>query len=158
MFDDRSVGRAGALGEAGENGGLRIDHEKRDAAVVLRRSESASGRGKSSVAQPDDLRPAERRSEYVLDGQRAAVAAHGDPEHPGSPIFLNLAHDAIAGRIATMAQRVGARGDVVLVGGLARNEGFVASLARGLGTEIRLAEDPEYVGALGAALHAWEGR
>lgn len=67
-------------------------------------------------------------------------------------------HDAIAGRIVTMANRVGVRADVVLVGGLTRNEGFVASLARGLGTEVRLAGDPEYVGALGAALRAWEGQ
>jgi benzoyl-CoA reductase subunit D len=65
-------------------------------------------------------------------------------------------HDAMASRITSMVRKVGFRKDVVLVGGLAKNAGFVDSLERGLETEILVPETPEFVGALGAALIAAE--
>jgi benzoyl-CoA reductase subunit D len=65
-------------------------------------------------------------------------------------------HDAMASRIISMVRKVGLRKDVVLVGGLARNVGFVDSLERGLEIEIMVPENPQYVGALGAALIAAE--
>jgi activator of 2-hydroxyglutaryl-CoA dehydratase len=40
------------------------------------------------------------------------------------------------------------------VGGVAKDVGFIASLKRKLGINILVPEDPEYVGALGAALTA----
>lgn len=61
-------------------------------------------------------------------------------------------HDAIADRIAAMARRVGVEKDVVLIGGMAKNIGFVDALKRSLGTDILVSSDPEYVSALGAAL------
>jgi len=61
-------------------------------------------------------------------------------------------HDAIANRIASMARRLGIQRDVVLVGGVAKNVGFVTSLQRTLGIDLLLPEEPEFVGALGAAL------
>ncbi len=64
-------------------------------------------------------------------------------------------HDAIAGRTASMARRVGVRPPVMLVGGMGRNEGFVESLKRALELEeILVPEHPEFVGAYGAALIA----
>ena len=63
-------------------------------------------------------------------------------------------HDAIADRIASMARRVGLEKEIMLIGGLARNVGFVASLKRELETEIIIPENPEFVSALGAALLA----
>jgi activator of 2-hydroxyglutaryl-CoA dehydratase len=44
--------------------------------------------------------------------------------------------------------------DVVLLGGVARDVGFVASLKRKLGVDVLIPEFPEYAGALGAALVA----
>jgi len=61
-------------------------------------------------------------------------------------------HDAIANRIASMARRLGIQRDVVLVGGVAKNVGFVSSLQRTLGIDLLVPEEPEFVGALGAAL------
>lgn len=61
-------------------------------------------------------------------------------------------HDAMAGRIASMILRVGVEKDVVLIGGVARNPGFLPPLERELNAEIVIPEHPEYVGALGAAL------
>jgi len=65
-------------------------------------------------------------------------------------------HDAMAGRIASMVLRVGVEKDVALIGGVARNPGFWPPLKRELNTEIVVPEYPEYVGALGAALLAFE--
>ncbi len=61
-------------------------------------------------------------------------------------------HDAIADRIASMTRRLGIQRDVVLVGGVAKNIGFIESLKRALGVDILVPDEPEFVGALGAAL------
>jgi benzoyl-CoA reductase subunit D len=65
-------------------------------------------------------------------------------------------HDSIAGRIASLAQRVGVQKDLVLIGGVALNTGFVDSLKRTLGAELLVPEEPQFVGALGAALTSRE--
>jgi benzoyl-CoA reductase subunit D len=65
-------------------------------------------------------------------------------------------HDAIADRIISMARRVGLENDVIVVGGLARNVGFIDALKRTLEMDVRVPEYPEYAAALGAALSAAE--
>lgn len=72
------------------------------------------------------------------------------------PDIARAVHDAIASRITSMVRRVGIERDVALVGGVARNVGFVKSLKEGLGMEILLPEDPEYISAVGAAVIAVE--
>ncbi len=67
-------------------------------------------------------------------------------------------HDAIANRIVSMARKVGINEHVVLIGGVARNVGFVDAVERELGLKITVPPDPEFVSALGAALHAAERR
>jgi len=62
--------------------------------------------------------------------------------------------DAIASRIISMVRKVGFEKDVALIGGVARNPGFVEAMKRGLEMDVHVPEDPEYVGALGAALAA----
>ncbi|PCN50747.1 CoA activase [Candidatus Geothermarchaeota archaeon ex4572_27] len=62
--------------------------------------------------------------------------------------------DSMAARIASMVRRVGIEKDVVLVGGVAKNVGFVEALKRELGVDIVVPQDPEFVGALGAAIIA----
>jgi benzoyl-CoA reductase subunit D len=66
-------------------------------------------------------------------------------------------HDAIASRISSLARTVGMEKDVALIGGVARNIGFVDSLRRALELELLMPEEPEFVGALGAALIAVSG-
>ncbi len=66
--------------------------------------------------------------------------------------IVRSVHDAIASRIISMVRRVGVEPDVMLIGGLAYNVGFVDSLKRGLGIEVVVPEYPDFVGALGAAL------
>jgi predicted CoA-substrate-specific enzyme activase len=66
-------------------------------------------------------------------------------------------HDAIAGRVGSVARIVGLESDVVMIGGVARNVGFVDSLKRDIGMEVTVPDDPDYVGALGAAVAAAAG-
>ncbi len=70
--------------------------------------------------------------------------------------IVRAVHDAIADRIASMTRSVGIEKDLALVGGLARNIGFVDSLKRDLKQELLIPEDPEYSCALGAAFAAAE--
>ncbi len=70
------------------------------------------------------------------------------------PEIARAVFDAMADRISSMVHRLGVNPDVVLVGGVAKDVGFVESLKRKLGINILVPEFPEYVGALGAALAA----
>lgn len=66
-------------------------------------------------------------------------------------------HDAIAGRIASVARIVGLENDVVMIGGVAKNAGFVESLKRDLGMDVKVPDNPDLMGALGAAAAAAAG-
>jgi len=65
--------------------------------------------------------------------------------------------DAVASRVCAMVRRVGIEDEVVLIGGMVHNKGFVQSLKTAMDIEkIMLPEKPEYIGALGCALIAAE--
>ncbi len=66
-------------------------------------------------------------------------------------------HDAIAGRIGSVARIVGLENDLVMIGGVAKNVGFMDSLKRELGMDVVAPDDPDYIGALGAAIAASAG-
>jgi benzoyl-CoA reductase subunit D len=70
------------------------------------------------------------------------------------PEIARAIFDAMADRVSSMVYRLGVNPDVVLVGGVAKDVGFVASLKRKLGIDILIPENPEFTGALGAALVA----
>ena len=67
------------------------------------------------------------------------------------PDIARAVMNAIAGRIASIARIVGLEKDVVMVGGMAKNAGFVDSLKKSIEMDVRVPEDPDYIGALGAA-------
>jgi benzoyl-CoA reductase subunit D len=60
-------------------------------------------------------------------------------------------YDAIAGRIASVARIVGLEKDIVMIGGMAKNIGFVDAFKREVSMDIIIPHDPDFVGALGAA-------
>jgi benzoyl-CoA reductase subunit D len=65
--------------------------------------------------------------------------------------------DAVASRVCAMVRRVGIEGEVVLIGGMVHNAGFVQSLKAAMGVDaISLPDMPEYISALGCALIAAE--
>lgn len=63
-------------------------------------------------------------------------------------------HQAIAGRLLGLVARVGLEPDIVLTGGVALNVGVVAALSQQSGQKVHVPNDPQTVGALGAALYA----
>lgn len=68
-------------------------------------------------------------------------------------------HDAMSSRISSMIRKIGFEKDVMLVGGVAKNIGFIDSLNTDLELKVVVPKEPEFVGALGAALAAagWKG-
>ena len=70
------------------------------------------------------------------------------------PEIARAVYDAMADRISSMVHRLGINPDIVLIGGVAKDVGFVASLNRKLGVCVMIPEYPEYAGALGAAITA----
>ncbi|MCW4006105.1 MAG: acyl-CoA dehydratase activase [Candidatus Bathyarchaeota archaeon] len=70
------------------------------------------------------------------------------------PEIARAVFDAMADRVSSMVHRLGINNDVVLIGGVGKDVGFVESFKRKLGVNILVPQDPEFVGALGAALLA----
>ena len=66
-------------------------------------------------------------------------------------------HDAIAGRISSVARIVGLEKDIVMIGGMSLNTGFIESLKRETGMDVIVPDDTGFVGALGAAVAASTG-
>ncbi len=72
-----------------------------------------------------------------------------------SDILAGL-HEAIATRSLNLLRRIAIEPDFSITGGIAKNSGMVAKLREKVGLEPLLCEDPQIVGALGAALFAAE--
>ncbi len=78
--------------------------------------------------------------------------------HRGVPKERILAglHHAIAGRILELISKVDIRQQVVVTGGIAKNTAIITALEQKLGNSLLVPEEPQIVGALGAALSAAE--
>lgn len=70
--------------------------------------------------------------------------------------IVEAMHHSIASRIAGMAARIRPVGPIFLSGGVAGNQQLVAALARELKSKVEVHELAPYVGAIGAAILAWE--
>ena len=65
-------------------------------------------------------------------------------------------HKALAGKSISLLKRVGIESTVMMTGGVAKNVGVIKTLEERLGEKIFIHQEPEIVGALGAALYALE--
>ena len=65
-------------------------------------------------------------------------------------------NEAIATRCLNLIKRVSVEKEFTITGGIAKNRGMVAQLKEKVGLEPLLSEDPQLIGALGAALFAGE--
>ncbi len=74
-------------------------------------------------------------------------------DHPRENIIRGI-HEAIALRTAGMLRRIGLEEPLAMSGGVAKNSGVVRALEEQLGCSIFVPEEPQIVGALGAALIA----
>jgi predicted CoA-substrate-specific enzyme activase len=66
------------------------------------------------------------------------------------------AHQSVAKRIAGLGSRIGLAPDVVMTGGVALNNGVVTALEKETGQKITVVNNPQIIGAIGAALYALE--
>ena len=64
--------------------------------------------------------------------------------------------NSVASRVAALAKRADVRSDVYMTGGVAKNQGVREALARELGVPVLTTEDAQYMGAMGAAVAAFE--
>ena len=65
-------------------------------------------------------------------------------------------HTSVIRRAAGMINRVSSEGDIVFTGGVAKNACMTTLLSEKLGRKVRIPDEPQFVGALGAALLASE--
>jgi len=70
------------------------------------------------------------------------------------PDILAGLHAAILSRVYTLLRKVGIKPDFAITGGIAKNIGVVKRLEERVGLNALLPEEPQIVGALGAALFA----
>jgi len=63
-------------------------------------------------------------------------------------------HRAMSHRVAIMAKPVGLKQEVVFTGGVAKNTGMKSALEKEMGLKISVPEEPQIMGALGAAILA----
>ncbi len=60
--------------------------------------------------------------------------------------------ESIILRTSAMVKKLGIKPEVAFVGGLAKNPGIVKAFEKALDISVRLPEEPQITGALGAAL------
>ena len=70
-------------------------------------------------------------------------------------ILQTVCH-AIANKAFGLLRRVGMEPDFMMTGGVAKNPGVVRAVEEKIGAGLYICEEPEIVGAAGAALYALE--
>jgi predicted CoA-substrate-specific enzyme activase len=78
---------------------------------------------------------------------------HRVPPVPAANIVAGI-HESMVDRLFALAQRVGLQPELVMTGGVSKNSGVVRAMEARLGRPVSVPEDPQIVGALGAALAA----
>jgi predicted CoA-substrate-specific enzyme activase len=81
---------------------------------------------------------------------------HKAPAVPIANIVAGI-HESMVDRLFALAQRVGLQPELVMTGGVSKNSGVVRAMEARLGKPVLVPEDPQIVGALGAALAARQG-
>ena len=73
------------------------------------------------------------------------------------PDIAHGIHKAIANKAVSLMKRVGLEEGYMMTGGVAKNPGVVKAVEEKLGASLYICEEPEILGALGAALLGLEG-
>jgi activator of 2-hydroxyglutaryl-CoA dehydratase len=100
-------------------------------------------------------RPLNLSSQCVVFAESEVISHVNANEDPAD--ILSALHRSIAGKAFALAKKVGCEAPTAVIGGVAKNAGIVHFLEQALSSENRkLPEDPQIIGALGAALLARE--
>ncbi len=88
---------------------------------------------------------------------QADVIKHINSRRPAEDICAGI-NTAMANRVSMLTNAVKVKNDICMTGGVAKNKGVVTSLGKLLGCRIKKIrrEDPQLMGAIGAALFAQE--
>ena len=86
------------------------------------------------------------------ESEVVSLIARGEDSHR---VALGL-HQAIVDRVGGMIRRVGVRERFVFAGGVAQNPCLQRLFSQALDIPLTVPDNPQTVGALGAALHAWQ--
>ena len=78
---------------------------------------------------------------------------HRDPPVPIPDILAGI-HKSMVDRLFALTQRVGMPSQLVMTGGVSRNTGMIRAMEAKLGKPVLVPQEPQMVGALGAALVA----
>jgi predicted CoA-substrate-specific enzyme activase len=81
---------------------------------------------------------------------------HRSPSVPIANILAGI-HESVANRLFGLAHRVGMPSEVMMSGGVSRNSGIIRAMEAKMGKTVLVPDEPQIVGALGAALFAQEG-
>ena len=107
--------------------------------------------GPLSLKSPEDT----KISNICTVFARSEVARHLRRGTPKADILGGL-HAATADRAYGLLKRVGVEADFVISGGIAKNIGVVKRVEDRVGLPAFISEDPQIIGALGAAIFARE--
>lgn len=105
--------------------------------------------GRLSALSNADIRISSTCTVFA-ESEVVALVAKGIPKED---IILGL-HRSVAERIYAMVMRLRAEQPFVMTGGVAKNSGIVSAIEERLNTKLLLPEEPQIVGALGAAIIA----
>ncbi len=73
------------------------------------------------------------------------------------PDIVGGLHRALAHRVASLARSIDLESGITMSGGVAKNQGMFSALEDALGVKlVRMDTDPQIIGAVGAALLAWQ--
>lgn len=89
----------------------------------------------------------------VFAEQEVISFMHRNPPITKQDLIAGI-YCSMAKRIVGLAKRIGIRQDLVACGGVARNMGFIRELETEIGCNVLVPENPEFLGAIGAALTA----
>jgi predicted CoA-substrate-specific enzyme activase len=148
--------------------GIRVDAEGQVADFVMNdKCAGGTGRFMEIVAEAlnvplDEIGPLSLQNTKELPfsttcaafGRGAAVTMRKQGEAK-EDILAGL-HEAVARRVTALVNKVGFANEFVISGGIGRNVGLVSRIEELAGTKVKLPQEPMIVGAVGAALFAYD--
>jgi predicted CoA-substrate-specific enzyme activase len=128
---------------------------------------AGTGRFLEAAAQVQGL-PLEEIGEVSAQAKKPLKISNVCTVFVEQEIMMNLArgcavedvlagvHQAIAGRSLALLRRVGIEAEITFTGGVSRNLGMVRAIEDRLKAKVNVAPESQHIGAIGAALYAWE--